>query len=128
MVRGKAHAPPLAGFEYVGGEPAFSELYSSRLKFVEDFSTVVVRLSEQGASDEEFQSIINIAISNGIASLADLGEAVGISRSTISRWAIGSSAPHPAVRKIILKVLADQSFEHGKALEQAITEPKPHLP
>lgn len=57
-------------------------------------------------TDDEFAAWVRHAIEPGDQAVADLAEALGVSKPTVRRWASGASRPHPRVRHAVENLFA----------------------
>lgn len=80
---------------------------------------LVERLSgEPDAKDDAFfmRSVQDAATFSAIED-ADLAEKFGTSRPTLTRWRLGVTGPHPAMRPSIFRVLKTHAEEAIRVLE-----------
>jgi len=79
-------------------------------------------LSISSRDDQQFSWAVRTAVNLLQLSHLEIAEKFGISRPSVTRWINGKNFPHPALRPVIYRWLADQAAERITSFRQAHPE------
>jgi len=70
-----------------------------------------------GFDDDDFQSSVAFAIDKAGLSMGDIADTIRVSLPTVRRWKEGRNLPHPVIRPVTVKTLAQMLAGEDKDLQ-----------
>ena len=95
---------------------AVPELDKERKNALVRFADLIDSVSVDQCDDMTFAKIVMYAITYHGLSSADLADAFGVNKATVSRWSAGKNAPQPFARPVVINWIRDWARTEAKRL------------